>query len=286
MKPASFISVIIPALNEAASVGKTVRDIRAVGLPGQVEVIVANNGSTDDTAAIAAAAGARVVAEPVPGYGAACLAGIAAMNPATSILLFLDADGSDVPGDAVRIVEPILSGRADLVIGSRALGTIAPGAMTLPQRFGNWLATRLIRWLWGAQFTDLGPFRAIRRDAYDALQMADRDYGWTVEMQARAAKQGLRCLEVPTDYRRRIGKSKISGTVKGVIKAGTKILYVIAREYMQPRLRSSPAGPGECAALSAVCRQPGSGPASSGRGPAGSSGTGSRRECSPHRPAT
>lgn len=224
------VSVVIPALNEEGPVAATVRGIKDVGLPGLTEVIVADNGSTDATAAEAASAGARVVSAPERGYGAACLAALARVDPATTIVLFMDADLADVPEDAAALIAPIIAGEADLVIGSRTAGVIEPGAMTVPQRFGNWLAPALVRVIWGVRYTDLGPFRAIRRDALARLAMADRDFGWTIEMQVRAAKLGLRIAERPVRYRKRVGQSKISGTLRGVIAAGSKILYVIARE--------------------------------------------------------
>lgn len=224
------VAVVIPAFNEEASVGATVRGIRAAAPPGLADIIVADNASTDATAAAAAAAGARVVPAPQRGYGAACLVGLGALDPAADIVLFMDADLSDVPEDAAALLAPIIVGEADMVIGSRTTGVIEPGAMTPPQRFGNWLAPALVRLIWGVRYTDLGPFRAIRRDALERLAMTDRDFGWTIEMQVRAAKLGLRIAERPVRYRKRVGQSKISGTVRGVIAAGWKILYVIARE--------------------------------------------------------
>lgn len=224
------IAVVIPALNEEAAVGGVVSAVRTVLGPQLSQLIVADNGSTDQTAQIAEAAGATVVLETQRGYGAACLAALAIVERDADIVLFVDSDGSDYVPDALRIVEPLKDGRADLVIGSRVAGTIEAGAMTLPQRFGNWLAPLLVRMFWGVRYSDLGPFRAIRCDALEKLAMQDRDFGWTIEMQVRAAKQGLRITEVPTGYGRRIGVSKISGTVRGVVLAGAKIFYVIGRE--------------------------------------------------------
>ena len=189
-----------------------------------------DNGSNDGTDVAARDAGANIVRENKRGYGAACLAGIAALPPATNIILFMDADGSDVPKEALKLLEPIIAGNADMMIGSRALGDIEAGAMTPPQRFGNWLSTWLVRLFWQKNITDLGPFRAIRRDALEKLAMADEDFGWTIEMQVKAIQHDMRVMESPADYRKRLGVSKISGTIKGVWGAGTKILYVIGRE--------------------------------------------------------
>lgn len=229
------IAVIIPALNEEKAIGAVVAGALRAGAGRIAQCIVVDNGSTDFTAARAFAAGAQIITEPERGYGAACLAGMAALAPGIEIVVFLDGDGSDSPEDFGAITAPLLAGQADLVIGSRLLGTIESGAMTLPQRFGNWLAPLLIRVFWGVRFTDLGPFRAISRRALEGLAMQDRDFGWTVEMQIKAARQGLRCLERPVRYRARIGQSKISGTVRGVVLAGTKILYVLLREAMRAR---------------------------------------------------
>jgi Glycosyl transferase family 2 len=223
-------AIIIPALNEEASVAGVVNGLRKANISGLGPIIVVDNGSNDKTFDVALAAGARVIQEPERGYGAACLAGIAALPADINIILFADADGSDVPEDAARLVSAVVRGDAAMVIGSRMLGHVEPGAMTWPQRFGNWLAPALIRVIWGVRYTDLGPLRAIRRDALDSLRMQDRNFGWTVEMQVRSAKLGLPTTERAVGYRKRIGVSKISGTVSGVIKAGSKILFVVARE--------------------------------------------------------
>jgi glycosyltransferase involved in cell wall biosynthesis len=221
--------VLIPAHNEALSIGLVLGEIPA-GLAQ--EVVVVDNASTDATAAAARAAGATVVAEPRPGYGQACLAGLAyyAAQPAgrrPEIIVFLDGDHSDFPAEMPALLAPILAGAAELVIGSRALGERERGALLPQQRFGNWLATRLLRLRYGGTHTDLGPFRAIRADALARLHMVDTNYGWTVEMQVKAARLGLRVTEVPVRYRRRIGTSKISGTVRGTLSAGYKILWTI-----------------------------------------------------------
>ncbi len=228
MRNGTRIGVVIPARDEENAVADVVR-----GIPGWVDIIiVADNGSRDTTAARAAAAGAVVVTEAQAGYGAACLAGLAALPP-VDIVVFVDGDHSDHTEDMADLTDPIIRNEADFVVGSRALGDVEPGAMTPQQVFGNWLATRLIRLFWGVRFTDLGPFRAIRRDALDGLGMADRTFGWTVEMQIKAIEQGLRVREVPARYRRRIGVSKISGTVRGTVLAGTKILSLIGRHALR-----------------------------------------------------
>jgi glycosyltransferase involved in cell wall biosynthesis len=231
------VSVIIPALNEEASLGKVLAGLPA-GLAQQV--IVVDNGSSDNTAQVARAQGATVVVEPRRGYGSACLAGIAAVDPRCEIVLFLDADFSDLPAEAPTLVEPVARNEADLVIGSRVLGRAEPGALLPHQRFGNWLATRLLRLLYGASFTDLGPFRAIRASSLRALEMQDRAYGWTVEMQAKALRAGLRVLERPVSYRRRVGVSKISGSVMASLRAGATILVTIVRwrRWSPPRGRT------------------------------------------------
>lgn len=222
------VDAVIPALNEAPSIGLVLRALP----PGLIRrVVVCDNGSSDGTREAAEAAGATVVFEPRRGYGAACLRALAtvATDPPDAVL-FLDADLSDDPGEAADLLAPIADGRADLVIGSRVLGRAEPGALTPQARFGNWLATRLLRVLYGVRWTDLGPFRAIRWDAFVSLRMHDADFGWTVEMQVKAARAGLRGMELPVRYRRRIGRSKISGTLVGSVRAGAKILGTIAAD--------------------------------------------------------
>lgn len=228
MRRGARIGVVIPALNEELAIGNVVRDI-----PAWVDIIVvADNGSHDRTADVARAAGATVVHESERGYGAACLAGIATAD-AVDILVFVDGDYSDHVEDMAAVVDPIIDRSLDFVLVSRALGEREAGALTPQQQFGNWLATRLIRLFWGVAYTDLGPFRAIRRTELQRLGMIDRNYGWTVEMQIKAAEAGLKFAEIPGRYRRRIGVSKVSGTVKGTIMAGTKILLIIARHALR-----------------------------------------------------
>ncbi|WP_412061668.1 glycosyltransferase family 2 protein [Rubrivirga sp. IMCC45206] len=225
------VAVVIPARDEAASVGGVVDGLLAQSVP-LVQVVVVDNGSRDATAEIARDAGATVVAEPRAGYGRACLAGLAAVaaDP-PDVVVFADADASDDPADLAALVAPIAADTADLVIGSRALGQragrVEPGALLPQARWGNALACALIRARWGARFTDLGPFRAIRWRALEALGMRDPTFGWTVEMQVRAVRAGLRTAEVPVAYRKRIGRSKITGTVNGTVRAGAKILWTV-----------------------------------------------------------
>lgn len=224
------VGVVIPVKNEAAALPKVLDAI-----PAWVKIIViADTNSIDGTPKIAAAHGAVVVREPRPGYGRACLAALAAMPP-VDVVVFLDGDASDDPSEMAALLAPIANGAADFVVGSRVLGIRERGALTPQQVFGNWLACRLIRMFWGARFTDLGPFRAIRRATLERLALGDETYGWTVEMQVRAVKLGVRTVEIPVRYRRRIGVSKVSGTIKGVIGAGVKILYVIGREAIRGR---------------------------------------------------
>lgn len=220
------VALIIPALNEEAGLARMLDE-----LPRQwfARVLVVDNGSTDGTAAVARARGAEVVAEPQRGYGRACLTGLASLDDVTEIVVFMDADGSDVPAEVPHVLGPLLRGEADLVIGSRAAGEAEAEALGQAQRWGNWLAVTLVRLLFGYRYSDLGPFRAIRRRALDELHMRDTGFGWTIEMQVKAVRRGLRVREVPVSYRRRLGQSKISGTWRGVIGAGSKILWTIAR---------------------------------------------------------
>jgi glycosyltransferase involved in cell wall biosynthesis len=221
-------TAVIPALDEEATVGGVVA---AIPRDRVQEVIVVDNGSRDATARHAAWAGARVVTEPARGYGAACLAGIAAAGGA-EVIVFLDADHSDDPREAALLLDRIAEGY-DLVVGSRVLGQREPGALLPQARFGNWLAAMLIRLRFGFRYTDLGPFRAIRADALRRIGMRDRDYGWTIEMQMKALRHGLRVCEVPVSYRPRpAGKSKVTGSLAGSVRAGVKILLTFARHAL------------------------------------------------------
>jgi glycosyltransferase involved in cell wall biosynthesis len=222
------IVAVIPALNEAKSIEKVVRGLRQQTSLPLDDVIVVDNGSTDRTAEIARAAGATVVPEPRRGYGQACWAGVVAAEDADVIVL-LDGDAADEPADLPRVLGPLLDGTADLVIGSRALGAREPGSMTPHQVFGNWLAATIMRNLYGIAVTDMGPFRTIRRADLLALDMREMTYGWSVEMMVKAARAGLRYHEVPVTYHRRIGISKVAGTVSGSLKAGWCILSTAFR---------------------------------------------------------
>lgn len=221
------VAVLIPALNEERSIGRVLSDI-----PRDVvdRIVVVDNGSTDSTASIARSAGAVVVSETERGYGAACQRGLAFLaDDPPDVVVFLDGDYSDHPDELPMVVRPILTGDADLVIGSRTAGASERGALLPQARVGNALACFLIRLFWNTRYTDLGPFRAVSWDSLTALDMQDRGYGWTVEMQIKAARRGFRVVEVPVSYRKRIGQSKISGTVSGSVKAGAWILWTIGR---------------------------------------------------------
>ena len=222
-----LIDVIIPALNEDAALPSVLREIPR---PPVRRVVVADNGSTDATAAVARQHGAEVVHEPDRGYGAACLKALTHLSSdPPSIVVFLDGDYSDHPAELPMLVDPILRGYADLVIGSRARGRQESGALSPQQRVGNAIACRALRLLYDVHYTDLGPFRAIRWETLRSLGMCDRNYGWTVEMQIKAAQRRVRSHEVPVSYRRRIGVSKVSGTVRGSVSAGAKILWLLGR---------------------------------------------------------
>lgn len=225
----SIIDVIIPAYNEEESIGLVLSDIP---LEMVREVIVCNNNSTDNTAQVAKDKGATVVDQPQKGYGSACLKGIDYIRKKPEsewpdLIVFLDGDYSDYPEELPNLVAPIIDQDMELVIGSRALGNMERGAMMPQQIFGNWLATTLIKFFYGYEFTDLGPFRAMKWKSLLDLEMQDPDFGWTVEMQVKAAKHKLKCTEIPVKYRRRVGVSKVSGTIRGTILAGHKILWTI-----------------------------------------------------------
>jgi glycosyltransferase involved in cell wall biosynthesis len=229
-----LVSVIIPALNESGNVGRLVAELRDVssrefGPDVQICITVADNGSTDGTAREARDAGARIVSEPRRGYGFACAAGAAAL-PNADAVVFLDADFSSLPGELPKVLEPLLVDQADLVLGSRSRGFVASGAMPLHQRFGNWLASSLMRLLYGIRVTDLGPYRAIRRPLLESLEMREMTFGWPTEMMVKAAKKGARIVEVPVSFHpRQAGDSKVSGTVRGTILAAYHILAVTLR---------------------------------------------------------
>jgi len=217
------ISVILPAYNEEASIGLVLQDLPRETLH---EIIVVDNNSTDDTARVALENGAKVVGEKRQGYGSACLKGISELDD-PDIVVFLDADYSDYPEEITQLVEPIIAGKMDFVLGSRMVLPQSRNALLPQARYGNQLAVFMIRLFFGWRFTDLGPFRAIRYESLKAISMQDQDFGWTVEMQIKAVKNGLRIQEIPVRYRERVGVSKITGTVSGTFKAGTKIIYTI-----------------------------------------------------------
>jgi glycosyltransferase involved in cell wall biosynthesis len=227
-----MISVIIPALNEEEPIAAVVRACLTTGLPG--EVIVVDNGSNDRTAARAQAAGAKVVSEPTPGYGRACAAGIRALSPECDLVVFLDGDGSDCPEFMPQLVEPIRRGEQDFVIGSRTRGKREPGSMNFQQVFAGRVAGLLLRLLYSVRYSDMCPFRAIRRSALNQLGMKESTYGWNLEMQMRAARAQLRILEVPVNHRCRTGgESKVSGTLRGTFVAGIRIVATLFRVAME-----------------------------------------------------
>jgi glycosyltransferase involved in cell wall biosynthesis len=228
----SNVSVAIPALNEEEPITNVVRECLATGLPN--EVIVVDNGSTDRTADNARSGGAKVVSEPARGYGRACAAGVRALSPACEIVVFLDGDGSDCPEFIPKLVEPIARGTHDFVIGSRTRGQREPGSMNLQQIFAGRFAGWLLSILYGVRYTDMSPFRAIRRDALEKLGMREKTYGWNLEMQMRVARAGLRVLEIPVNHRCRAGGvSKVSGTLRGTFVAGARIIATLVRIVLE-----------------------------------------------------
>jgi len=221
----SKVFVVIPAFNEEQSIDKVILDIPHV--PRQ-NVIVVNNGSTDNTHGVIESTGATALFEPRKGYGWACLKGcahVAEMKGET--IVFMDGDYSDYPEQLTRVIAPIYEQNMELVIGSRALGKREKGSMTVPQEFGNWLSSKLLKIFYKVNYTDLGPFRAIRFDSYEKLEMSDKTYGWTIEMQIKAAQNNMNYCEVSVDYKARIGTSKVSGTIKGAVMAGIKIIFAV-----------------------------------------------------------
>ncbi len=229
------LGVVIPARDEERAVGDVVRRCRHALRPlGDLRVMVADNGSLDRTAEIARSASAEVVAVPEKGYGAACLGAIEKLGTWPDVLLFLDADGSSSPEDAPRLLEPVLEGQAQLSLGTRT----STAAMTLPQRWGTRLAVRLVNLVWRTGYRDMGPFRCIERRAFESLAMQDRTWGWTIEMQIKAARHRLKVVEVPVSWNDRLaGVSKISGTTTGVVRAGAKILWTVGRLAIDEHLR-------------------------------------------------
>jgi glycosyltransferase involved in cell wall biosynthesis len=225
--PKPYISVIIAALNEEAAIAQVIHSV-----PQDVadEILIVDNGSRDRTAEIATTAGARVVKEPVPGYGRAYRAGLRSISSECEIVVFLDGDGSDYPEQMVRLVQPIIEGTVDFVIGSRTQGRRETGSMNFHQVFAGYMVGLILRMLYGVRCTDMGPFRAIRRDTLDRLGLREETYGWPLEMQMRAAQARVRTLEVPVDYRRRAGgRSKIAGTMRGSLVAAIRILITLAK---------------------------------------------------------
>ena len=227
-----IVSVIIPAMNEEEPIADAVRECLATGLPG--EVIVVDNGSSDRTAERAQTAGARVVSEPTPGYGRACATGVRSLPAECDLVVFLDGDGSDCPEFMPQLVDPIRRGEQDFVIGSRTRGQRERGSMNFQQVFAGRVAGWLLRLLYGVRYTDMCPFRAIRRDTLDRLGMKEETYGWNLEMQMRAARARLRILEIPVNHRCRAGgESKVSGTLRGTIVAGARIVATLFRVALE-----------------------------------------------------
>ena len=228
------IKVIIPAFNEEKSIAKVIAEI-----PDFVEeIVVVNNNSTDQTAQVATKAGASVLTEKSKGYGYACLKGIdylSQKNKTPDILVFLDGDFSDFPQELTKVIQPIIDGRVDFVVGARVKELRASGSLTPQQVFGNWLACFLMKILYQSSFTDLGPFRAIRWEVLENIKMSDKTYGWTIEMQLKVLRQKISYQEVPVSYKKRIGVSKVSGTVKGTIFAGVKIIGWIFKHYLSKK---------------------------------------------------
>ena len=232
----SAVSVIIPALNEEEPIAGVVREVAATKIPA--DIIVVDNGSTDRTADRARQAGARVV-KALRGYGRACTAGVAALSPECDIVVFLDGDGSDCPELMNQLVDPIAAGTHDFVIGSRTRGQREPGSMNFQQIVAGRIVGRILRLLYGVHYTDMCPFRAIRRSALERLGMCEQTYGWNLEMQMKAARAGLRILEVPVNHRRRAGgESKVSGTLRGTLVAGTRIVATLLRTAAEKKPNS------------------------------------------------
>ena len=227
------VLLIVPALDEEDTIGEVLRQVDRSVVDA---IVVADNGSSDGTRHRAVEAGAIVLGEPRRGYGSACLRALRD-GPPSDIVVFIDADGSDDPSEIEAMLAQLLDRGADFIVGSRVLGKAEPGALTPIQVFGNGLTCVLVHLFWGVRFTDLGPFRAIRRSALDRLEMSDPDFGWTIEMQVKAAQRGLRSTEIPVRYRVRAGgRSKVSGTLSGVYRAGTRILsYVLAAKWNELR---------------------------------------------------
>ena len=219
------VFVVIPAFNEEQSIDKVILDIPNVP---RKNIIVVNNGSTDQTQNVIESTGAIALFEPRKGYGWACLKGCAYVKEKNGeTIVFMDGDYSDYPQQLTRVIAPIYEENMDLVIGSRALGKREKGSMTVPQQFGNWLSSKLLKIFYKVNYTDLGPFRAIRFESYEKLGMSDKTYGWTIEMQIKAAQKNMNYCEVSVDYKARIGTSKVSGTIKGAVMAGIKIIFAV-----------------------------------------------------------